>query len=205
MKTTLITAAMVATLSFTALAGAAQASTVGQPAPAFTLTDSNGKTHNLADFKGKTVVLEWTNAECPFVKKHYGAGNMQKQQADATGKDVIWLSINSSAPGLQGHVDGSKANAIRTEVGAKQSAYLLDASGDVGRAYGAKTTPHMYVIDGNGVLRYNGAIDSIASTDQADIPKATQYVSQALTELAAGKPISVSTSKPYGCSVKYKS
>ena len=204
MKTTLMTAALFATLSITA-AGSALASSVGQPAPAFTLTDSDGKTHSLADFKGKTVVLEWTNHECPFVKKHYGAGNMQAQQGEATSKEVVWLSINSGAPGMQGHVDGAKANAVRKEVGAKQSAYLLDASGEVGRAYGAKTTPHMYVIDGNGVLRYNGAIDSIASTDQADIPKATQYVKQALGELAAGKPVSVSTSKPYGCSVKYKS
>ncbi len=187
------------------LSAAAQASVVGQPAPGFSLTDSDGKTRTLAEFKGKTVVLEWTNAECPFVKKHYGARNMQTQQGDATSKDVVWLTINSGAPGLQGHVDGAQANAIRKETGARQTAYLLDPSGDTGRAYGAKTTPHMYVIDGNGVLRYNGGIDSIASTDQADIPKATQYVPQALAELTAGKPVSVSTSKPYGCSVKYKS
>jgi hypothetical protein len=200
MKANLITGVMVA-----ALMSMAHASTIGQPAPAFTLTDSDGKTHNLADYQGKTVVLEWTNPECPFVKKHYGARNMQTQQGAATGKDIVWLSVNSSAPGLQGNVDGAKANAIRKEVGAKQTAYLLDPSGDTGRAYGAKTTPHMYVIDGNGVLRYNGAIDSISSSDQADIAKATQYVPQALAELAAGKPVSVSTSKPYGCSVKYKS
>ncbi len=204
MKTTLLIGITAATLALGSFTSTVQASTVGQPAPAFTLTDSDGKTRTLADFKGKTVVLEWTNAECPFVKKHYGARNMQTQQADATSKDVVWLTINSGAPGLQGHVDGAQANAIRKEAGAKQTAYLLDPSGDTGRAYGAKTTPHMYVIDGSGVLRYNGGIDSIPSADQADIPKATQYVPQALAELAAGKPVSVSTSKPYGCSVKYK-
>lgn len=185
------------------LSSAAMATTVGEPAPGFTLTDSNGKSHSLPDFKGKTVVLEWTNAECPFVKKHYGANNMQAQQAEATASDVVWLSINSGAPGKQGHVDGAGANALMAAQGFKSSAYLLDASGDTGRAYAAKTTPHMYVIDGEGILRYNGAIDSIPSADQADIPKADQYVQLALAELAAGKPVSVSSSRPYGCSVKY--
>ena len=199
-----MTAVLCGALVFSAMPGIAQANAVGAPAPAFTLTDSDGNSRSLAEFKGKTVVLEWTNAECPFVKKHYGAKNMQGQQGKATADGVIWLTINSSAPGLQGHVDGAKANAIRKEVGAQQSAYLLDPTGTVGRAYGAKTTPHMYIIDGAGVLRYNGGIDSIPSADQADIGKATQYVPQALAELAAGKPVSVSTSKPYGCSVKYK-
>lgn len=199
-----MTAILCGALVFSAMPGIAQANAVGAPAPAFTLTDSDGNSRSLAEFKGKTVVLEWTNAECPFVKKHYGAKNMQGQQGKATADGVIWLTINSSAPGLQGHVDGAKANAIRKEVGAQQSAYLLDPTGTVGRAYGAKTTPHMYIIDGAGVLRYNGGIDSIPSADQADIAKATQYVPQALAELAAGKPVSVSTSKPYGCAVKYK-
>lgn len=185
------------------LSGAATAATVGQPAPGFTLTDSNGKAHNLADFKGKTVVLEWTNHECPFVVKHYDAKNMQAQQAAATGDEVVWLSVNSGAPGKQGNVDGAGANAIMADKGHKSTAYLLDTDGKVGKAYGAKTTPHMYVIDANGVLAYNGAIDSIPSADQADIPKATQYVTQALGELGAGKPVSVATSQPYGCSVKY--
>lgn len=178
---------------------------VGQPAPAFSLTDSNGKTRTLDEFKGKTVVLEWTNAECPFVKKHYGAGNMQAQQKEATGAGVVWLSINSGAPGKQGQVDGAGANAvIKTSHGA-QSAYLLDPEGTVGKAYGAKTTPHMYIIDGKGVLQYVGGIDSIQSADAADIPKATQYVKQALAELAGGKAVSVPVSQPYGCSVKYGS
>jgi len=185
------------------LSGAAMAATVGQPAPGFTLTDSNGKAHSLADFKGKTVVLEWTNHECPFVVKHYDARNMQAQQVAATGDDVIWLNVNSGAPGKQGSVDGAGANAVMAEKGHKSTAYLLDPDGKVGKAYGAKTTPHMYVIDADGMLAYNGAIASLHSADQADIPKATQYVTQALSELGAGKPVSVATSKPYGCSVKY--
>lgn len=175
---------------------------VGQPAPAFTLTDANGKTHSLADFKGKTVVLEWTNADCPFVKKHY-SGNMQKQQAQATGDDVVWLTINSSAAGKQGHVDGKGAQQVIARTGGKQSAYLLDAPGKVGRAYNAKTTPHMYVIDKAGTLQYAGAIDSIPSADKDDIAKATQYVPQALGDLEAGKPVRVATSQAYGCSIKY--
>ena len=176
---------------------------VGQSAPAFSLTDSNGKTRTLAEFKGKTVVLEWTNAECPFVRKHYDSGNMQKQQKEATAAGVIWLAINSGAHGKQGEVDGGDANQQMQIDHSAPTAYLLDPSGATGRAYGAATTPHMYVIDGQGVLRYKGGIDSIISDDAADIPKATQYVQQALAELAAGKPVSVPLSAPYGCAVKY--
>ncbi|MFC0679794.1 thioredoxin family protein [Lysobacter korlensis] len=186
-----------------AAAATEAAAKVGQPAPAFQLVDSTGKKHALADYAGKTVVLEWTNHECPFVKKHYGSGNMQKQQRDATADGVVWLSINSSAPGKQGNVDGAAAEKVRKDARAVQTAYLLDPTGDTGRAYGAKTTPHMYVIDPKGVLRYAGGIDSIPSPDTADIAKATQYVPQALAELAAGKPVSVSVTRPYGCSVKY--
>ena len=176
---------------------------VGDVAPAFTLTDSNGVEHSLADFAGKTVVLEWTNHECPFVKKHYASGNMQAQQTAATADGVVWLSINSAAAGKQGNVDGSAANRLRSEAKSANTAYLLDATGVVGRLYAAKTTPHMYVIDPSGVLRYAGAIDSIPSADPADIPKATQYVSNALAELAAGKPVSTAVTQAYGCSVKY--
>ena len=176
---------------------------VGQPAPSFTLTDSNGTTHTLADFKGKTVVLEWTNAECPFVKKHYEPKNMQTQQGEAKSSEVVWLTINSGAPGKQGHVDGAGANAIIASTGGQQAAYLLDPTGEAGKAYGAKTTPHMYVIDGEGVLRYAGAIDSNPSADPADIPAATQYVRAALGDLAAGRPVAVANTQPYGCSVKY--
>ena len=178
---------------------------VGAPAPDFTLGDSNGKAHSLSEYKGKVVVLEWNNPECPFVGKHYGSGNMQKQQADATASGVIWLTINSSATGKQGDITGAEANAYVAKVGAKQTAYLLDPSGQVGHLYGARTTPHMYVIDKAGMLRYMGGIDSIKSTDQDDIGKATQYVPQALGELAAGKPVSVPTAEPYGCGVKYGS
>jgi len=178
---------------------------IGQPAPDFSVTDASGKTQSLSAYKGKTVVLEWNNPECPFVRKHYGAQNMQAQQSEATSADVVWLTVNSGAVGKQGHLDGTAATAYVAKNGGKESAYLLDADGKVGHAYDAKTTPHMYVIDKDGVLRYMGGIDSIASTDVDDIPKATQYVRQALAELAAGKPVSVSTSEPYGCSVKYGS
>lgn len=191
------------TASDASAAAPAATAAVDKAAPAFKLVDSSGKTRSLADFAGKTVVLEWTNHECPFVKKHYGSGNMQKQQRDATAEGVVWLSINSSAPGKQGHVDGATAESIRRQARAAQTAYLLDPEGTVGHAYGAKTTPHMYVIDPKGVLRYAGGIDSIPSADTADIAKATQYVPQALAELAAGKPVSVKVSRPYGCSVKY--
>ncbi|GHA80348.1 thioredoxin family protein [Cognatilysobacter bugurensis] len=215
MKASLLaTAVMFAAVSMTACAApdataaanataAASAATVGQPAPAFQLVDSTGKKHALADYAGRTVVLEWTNHECPFVKKHYGSGNMQAQQRKATADGVVWLSINSSAPGKQGNVDGAAAEKVRKDARAVQTAYLLDPTGATGRAYGAKTTPHMYVIDPKGVLRYAGGIDSIQSANADDIAKATQYVPQALAELSAGKPVSVSVTRPYGCSVKY--
>lgn len=199
---TLLAAALTASLTF-AGAAAHAAATVGQPAPAFTLTDTKGTSHSLADFAGKTVVLEWFNHECPFVKKHYGAGNMQKQQAAATGQGVVWLVVNSSAPGKQGHVNAEQANAILGEWKSTPTAFLLDHDGTVGRAYGAKTTPHLFVIDGTGVLRYNGAIDSNPSADAADIPGATQYVEAALGDLAANRPVARATTQPYGCSVKY--
>ena len=204
MKAPLLAVALtvIAALSLGAAPRASAAAAVDKPAPAFKLVDSTGKTRSLAEFAGKTVVLEWTNPECPFVKKHY-SGNMQSQQRNATAKGVVWLTINSSAQGKQGHVDGAAAERIRAQAKAAQTAYLLDPDGAVGRAYGAKTTPHMYVIDPKGVLRYAGAIDSIPSADQGDIAKATQYVPQALAELAAGKPVSVKVSRPYGCAVKY--
>jgi hypothetical protein len=176
---------------------------IGKPAPPFSLAGADGKTHSLTDFQGKTVVLEWNNPECPFVKKHYGSGNMQKQQAEATAAGVVWLTINSGAAGKQGHLDATSANAYIDKSGAHPTAYLFDVNGKVGHAYGAKTTPHMYVIDKDGNLRYAGGIDSIASADQGDIADATQFVPQVLAELAAGKVPSTSKSEPYGCSVKY--
>jgi hypothetical protein len=191
--------------AFFVSASASAAVNVGTAAPDFSLIDSNGKTHSLSQYRGKTVVLEWNNPGCPFVRKHYGAGNMQKQQADAERDGVVWLTINSGADGKQGHLDGAGANAFVAQQRATPTAYLLDAEGNVGHLYGARTTPHMYVIDGSGILRYMGGIDSIASTDKEDIAKATQYVPQALAELKAGKTVSVTTSQPYGCGVKYKS
>ena len=190
-------------LAFAAPGAFAATAKVGDPAPAFELVDSQGKTRTLAEFAGKTVVLEWTNHECPFVKKHYGSANIPGQQKDATGNEVVWLVVNSSAPGKQGHVDGGKAQQIQSGWNAAQTAYLLDPSGEVGRSYGARTTPHMYVIDGKGVLQYAGAIDSIPSADVEDIPQATQYVPATLAALAAGKPVEVPVTQPYGCSVKY--
>ena len=178
---------------------------VGEPAPDFRLTDSNGKTQTLSQYKGKVVVLEWNNPECPFVAKHYGSSNMQKQQAEATAAGAIWLTINSGAPGKQGNLDAAGANAYIAKVGGKQTAYLFDPAGTAGHLYGARTTPHIYIIDAQGVLRYMGGIDSIASTDKEDLAKATQFVPQVLTELKAGKAVSVTTSQPYGCSVKYGS
>jgi hypothetical protein len=211
MKARLLAAAMTFAVSLSACGSnvdidaiaAAATARIGEPAPGFSLVDSTGQPRSLADYAGKTVVLEWTNHGCPFVKKHYGADNMQAQQRDASAGDVVWLTVNSSAPGQQGHVDGAGAERVRSEARAAQTAYLLDPDGTAGRAYGAKTTPHMYIIDPDGVLRYAGAIDSIPSADTADIAKATQYVPQALGELAAGQPLSVSLTRPYGCSVKY--
>ena len=175
---------------------------VGQPAPAFRAVDSNGKTRSLADFKGKTVVLEWTNAECPFVRKHYG-GNMQALQKAATKDGVVWLTVNSGAPGKQGHVDGAAANAVVKAKGAAPTAYLLDPQGTIGRAYAAKTTPHMYVIDPTGKLVYMGGIDDTPTANPADIKTAMNFVTAALADVKAKRPVAVSTSKPYGCSVKY--
>lgn len=175
----------------------------GQPAPPFTLADSHGQSHSLSDFEGKLVVLEWWNYQCPFVNKHYGGGNMQKLQKEWTDKGVVWLTISSSGPGKQGYVDASSANSIMKEKGGAPTAILLDHDGKVGRAYGAKTTPHMFVIDGKGTLVYAGGIDDKPSTDQADLATATNYVQAALEELSAGQAVSTPTSDPYGCSVKY--
>ncbi|NJK91672.1 MAG: thioredoxin family protein [Blastochloris sp.] len=179
------------------------AADVGKPAPDFKLTDTNGKSHNLSDFKGKTVVLEWINHGCPFVVKHYASGNMQKLQKTYTAKDVVWLSICSSAEGKQGYMKPEEWNKTTAEKGAAPTAVLLDADGKVGQLYGAKTTPEIFIINPEGVLVYEGAIDSIKSTDQADVAKAENYVSKALEELMAGKPISTASTPPYGCSVKY--
>jgi peroxiredoxin len=182
---------------------AAAAPTVGGPAPAFSAVDTAGKTRTLSEFKGKTVVLEWTNDGCPYVKKHYGAGNMQKLQQDAAKSGAVWLSIISSAPGKQGYVTASGADELTRTRGATPAAVLLDPKGDVGRAYEAQTTPHMFVIDKDGVLRYMGAIDDKPTTDAATIPSARNYVREALSAIASGKKVAEAATDPYGCSVKY--
>ncbi len=176
---------------------------VGQKAPSFSATDSNGKARSLDEFGGKLVVLEWWNPQCPFVGKHYGSGNMQKLQKEWTGKGVAWLTVDSSAPGQQGYLEAAQANALMKEKGGAPSAILLDPEGKVGRSYGAKTTPHMYVIAKDGTIAYAGGIDDRPSTDQSDMASATNYVGTALAELSSGKPVTTKTSQPYGCSVKY--
>jgi peroxiredoxin len=183
------------------------AAIVGKPAPDFSLTDSNGETHKLSDYRGKEgkfVVLEWFNDGCPFVKKHYDSGNMQKLQKAYTRKGVIWFTINSSAPGKQGNHSPEEFNAIIKEKDAAPTALLIDSDGKVGRLYGAKTTPDMFVINKEGILVYSGAIDDQPDTDKDSIPKAKNYVKEALDEALAGKQIKVAITKSYGCSVKYQ-
>ena len=182
---------------------AAIAADVGKAAPAFVAADADGKPVRLADFRGKTVVLEWNNPGCPYVKKHYGSGNMQKTQAAAAKDGVVWLTINSGAPGKQGHMNGPEAKNFVAQTGARPTAYLLDPRGVVGRAYGAATTPHMYIVDKKGALVYAGGIDDKPTSKAADIAGARNHVLAALSEIKAGKAVSVPTSRPYGCAVKY--
>src|SRR5438132_2279780 len=202
MKTKSI-AAILASLTTTTLL-ALDSPPVGGAAPDFSLTDAKGKAHSLSQYKGKYVVLEWFNPECPFVKKHYGSGNMQKLQEEYTSKGVVWLSIDSSAPGLEGNLTPEQAGKKMTEWKTKQTALLLDPEGKAGRSYGAKNTPHMFVINPDGKVVYEGAIDSKATPYPADIPNSTNYVKVALDESLAGKTVTTSNTKPYGCSVKYK-
>ncbi len=179
------------------------ANKAGVMAPDFTLVDTHGNSHSLSDFRGKTVILEWTNHECPYVKKHYGSGNMQKLQADATADGIIWLSILSSAPGKQGHTSAEEANEVIKQQGAKATARLLDYDGTVGRLYDAKTTPEMFVIDAQGMIQYDGAIDDQPSFNPKSLEGANNYVTAALTSMANGTEIAMTSSTPYGCSVKY--
>jgi peroxiredoxin len=195
--------AVLTTLLFTLATSAGAALQVGDPAPDFTGTDTRGASQTLSDYRGKTVILEWTNHDCPYVRKHYESGNMQQQQRDATGQGAVWLSVISSAPGKQGHVTAAEADALTAQRNAAPSAVILDESGDIGRLYGAKTTPHMYIIDAEGKLVYMGGIDSISSSNPADIGKAVQYVPEALARMSKGEPIGSSVTRPYGCSVKY--
>jgi peroxiredoxin len=192
-----------ATLLLTLATTAGAALRVGEPAPEFTGTDTRGNSHALSDYRGKPIILEWTNHDCPYVRKHYNSGNMQQQQLDATDRGAVWLSIISSAPGKQGHVTPAQADALTAQRNAAPNAVILDENGNIGRLYGAKTTPHMYIIDADGKLAYMGGIDSIASSSPADIEKATQYVPAALAQMMNGEPIASSVTRPYGCSVKY--
>ncbi|HBC08624.1 MAG TPA: thioredoxin family protein [Rhodospirillaceae bacterium] len=196
---------VLAVAAFAAPSPAMAEPTVGSPAPAFTGVDTKGQKVNLADYRGKTVILEWTNHDCPFVVKHYSSGNMQMTQKKATEDGVVWLSVISSAPGEQGNVSGPQADALTQSRNAGPSAVLLDPSGEIGRKYAARTTPHMFIIDPKGTLAYHGAIDSIKSTDVTDIPKAQNYVLNALAQMKAGEPVKPQGTRPYGCSVKYGS
>ena len=177
---------------------------VGSAAPDFSLADAKGKTHSLSQYKGKYIVLEWFNPECPFVKKHYGSGNMQKLQEEYTGKGVVWLTIDSNAPGSEGNMTPEQAEKVTAAWKTHQTALLLDPEGKAGRAYGAKNTPNMVVISPEGKIAYEGAIDSKATPNPSDIPSSTNYVKVALDESLAGKPVTTANTKPYGCSVKYQ-
>src|SRR5213075_3341335 len=203
MKTKL-TLTIVASLVTTALY-AFDPPPVGTAAPDFSLTDAKGETYSPSQYKGKYVVLEWFNPECPFVKKHYGSGNMQKLQQQYTGKGVVWLTIDSNAPGTEGNVTPEQAQKITASWKTRQTALLLDPEGKAGRAYGAKNTPDMVVINPDGKIAYEGAIDSKATPNPVDIPSSTNYVKAALDQSLAGKSVSTPQTKPYGCSVKYKS
>jgi peroxiredoxin len=181
----------------------AHAASIGQAAPTFTGKDSQGKTESLGQYRGKYVVLEWTNRDCPYTKKQYDSGNMQALQREWTAKGVVWLTVLSSAQGEEGYLDAAQENAQIEKVHAHPTAAILDPSGEIGKLYSAKTTPHMFVIDPAGKLIYAGAIDDKATTDTADVRAAKNYVSAALTEAMAGQPVQVASTRPYGCSVKY--
>ena len=199
-KFLLVGAVFLATLT----SGHAATAEVGKAAPDFTLTDINGHQHSLSDFKGRTVVLEWVNPECPFVMKHYDkSGNIPNLQKAATADGVIWLQINSGHPGAEGDYDPARVMEWQKRIHSASTAYFRDQNGKVGKLYDARTTPHMYVIDGSGTLVYAGGIDSIRSSKVEDIAQATNYVNAALADLKAGKPVRTKNSPPYGCSVKY--
>ena len=185
------------------LAATAPGPAPGQPAPGFSGTDAGGRAVSLADYRGSIVVLEWTNHDCPFVRRHYDTGNMQTLQKQATKDGVVWLTIVSSAAGEQGYVTGKEADALTVSRSAAPTAVVLDPSGEIGRAYGAKTTPHMFVIDTAGTLVYMGAIDDQPRNFGADPARANNYVRAALTAVKSGQPVAIAVTQPYGCAVKY--
>ena len=199
------TAAFALSASILATTAAFAGPTFGEAAPAFTGVASNGEEISLSQFAGKTVVLEWTNDGCPFVQKHYNAGNMQATQKQVTDAGGVWISVISSAPGKQGHVDGAGADQLTASRNAQPDYVVLDPSGEIGKAYAAKTTPHMFIIDANGQLRYDGAIDDKPSASPSSLEGATNYVLAAFDAVAAGEEVAEPRTKPYGCSVKYGS
>ena len=201
MSRRLASPSLVLTLLFAA--GAALAVASGAPAPGFTIADTSGKPVQLGDYKGKYVVLEWVNPECPFVRKHYSSGNMQGLQKEWAGREVVWLAINSTNQSHSEFKTPRQMNDWMKSQNATPAATLLDSTSDTGRAYGAKTTPHMFVIDPAGKVIYNGAIDDKRSSNPADAKTANNYVRAALTEAMSGKPVTVGNTTPYGCSVKY--
>lgn len=196
--------AIAAGLSFALVTSSACAvANLDQPAPTFSAPAASGGTISLEQYRGKTVVLEWTNHDCPFVKKHYESGNIPSLQKDAVGKGIVWLQVISSAPGKQGHVDGATALKLNADRGAAPTGTVLDPEGKVGRLYEAVTTPHIFIVNPDGKLVYKGGIDSIASSKKDDIAKADNYVKLALNDLAGGKKPAHASTQPYGCTVKY--
>jgi peroxiredoxin len=202
-RSILAAAAALLSLAFGAQEATAAKPEVGAPAPAFTGTTAKGDRLSLAQYRGRTVILEWTNHECPYVRKHYGADNMQALQKAATAGGAVWLTVISSAPGTQGYLEGAKALKVAADKGAAPSAIVLDPEGTIGRLYDARTTPHMYIVDADGRLVYKGGIDDRPTSNPADIATATNYVKVAMAELADGKPVSTPSTRAYGCSIKY--
>ncbi len=203
-RQTFLAGLTIAGLSFAAGPALAQsAAKIGAPAPAFEAVDADGKTRKLSEFAGKTVVLEWTNHDCPYVRKHYTSATMQTLQKDMAKEGVVWLSVISSPVGEQGHVDGAKANELTRSRDAAPAAVLLDPNSRMARAYGATTTPHMYIVDPKGTLAYMGAIDDKPAASAASLTGAKSYIRQAVAELKAGKPVSEASTRAYGCAVKY--
>jgi peroxiredoxin len=201
--TKLAASAAASTLAAVGSAPARAAVQTGRPAPDFTAVDSKGAPHSLSAYRGKIVVLEWTNHECPYTAKHYATGNMQALQAAATGAGVVWLSVVSSRPGSEGYVEPPQADRLTVSRKAQPTAVLLDPKGELGRLYGASTTPHMFIVDAAGALIYMGAIDDRPSASQSSVKGARNYVRDALDAVAAGRPVAVASTRPYGCSVKY--
>jgi hypothetical protein len=206
-RNVLLAGAIAAAAALTAgalIAGSADAAVeTGAQAPAFSVQDATGATRTLSEFAGQTIILEWTNRDCPYVRKHYNSGNMQALQQQATGEGIVWLSVISSAPGQQGHLTGPAAAAHASSVNAAPTAILLDPSGAMGHAYGARNTPQMFIINGQQRVVYQGAIDNRPSANPASLQGATNYVSGALADLRAGRPVQVAETTPYGCTVKY--